>query len=818
MHIQLFFQLFGIAALPAVLSGVIYTLQKKGRLDKFKSGPKQIIIGIIFGLLACLGTAYGVDIDGAVANTRDAAIVCAGLLFGSPAGIIAGIIGGLYRWFAVYWGAGEFTRVACTIACILAGFYAAFLRKYMFESKMPSWILGFFVGCVMEVVHINLLFFTNFRDLHKTLGILDRITVPMVLANGIGVSLSILLITILSGQSIFYNAKQSKARISQTVQNWLLFTVLIALISSATFTSSLQAKIADVNTKQLIENNILDAKKDIRDASDENLLKITKKVASKISSANIENGEELSRVVSSFDVDEVSIIDTNGIIINSTNPDYIGFDMSQGQQSAEFLCLLDKEVSYVQEYTNITYNDNVSMKYAGVSLRSGGFVQVGYNSAHFYSDLRTRVNIAAKNRHIGTTGYIIITDDKYQFESHSNGFGLDAVKLSDRKAIFDGIFNNVPELEMVTGKILDNDVYCMYTITEGYKIIGVYPIDDAYFTRNVALYANGFIEIIIFAVLFALIYILIRVVVVNNILKINQSLAKITAGNLNTTVDVYSNQEFSLLSDDINNTVDTLKRYIAEAASRIDAELEYAKNIQLSALPHVEPNFTNKREYELEACMFTAKEVGGDFFDFYYIDDTHLAITIADVSGKGIPASLFMMTSKTMLRNITESGIPINEALTLANERLCEGNDANMFVTVWSAVIDLKTGHVTFANAGHNPPAIRKKNGSYSFLPGRPGLVLAAMDMMKYKLQEFDLEPGDTFYLYTDGVTEATNADEKLYGDDRLISALNNVYSDSASMSHICSGVKADVDNFVAEAPQFDDITMVSFKFLAYKE
>ena len=268
-----------------------------------------------------------------------------------------------------------------------------------------------------------------------------------------------------------------------------------------------------------------------------------------------------------------------------------------------------------------------------------------------------------------------------------------------------------------------------------------------------------------------------------------------------------------MLSNDINSTVDTLKRYIAEAASRIDAELQYAKDIQASALPHIEPNFVGKDEYELYACMFTAKEVGGDFHDFYYVDENHLAITMADVSGKGIPAALFMMTSKTMLRNMIESGIPIEEAMTSANARLCENNDANMFVTVWAAIIDLRTGHMEFGNAGHNHPVIRKKDGSYEFLKSRPGMVLAGMDGVRYRRNEYQLEKGDILYLYTDGVTEATNINNELFGDDRLIDSLNKSYNENITMEEVCASVKKDVDVFVDEAPQFDDITMLAYKF-----
>lgn len=812
----MYLQLMIIATLPGLVSCIVYMIQKKGIFEKFSYEFRQCIIGIIFGIIACLGTAYGVDVGGALANTRDAAIICAGLFFGGPAGIIAGIMGGVYRWIAVYWGAGEFTRLACSVACILAGFYAAFIRKYMFERKLPGWIMGFFVGSVMEVVHINLLFLTNTDNLDKTLDVLDALTVPMVVCNGLGVALPILAITILSGEKLFYDYKKYKARISQTIQKWLLGTVLIALVTTSFFSFSLQAIIANADAATVMRDTIKDVKEDIRDASDENLLKITNKIGEEISSMDNPteiSKEELLKIAEEYNVDEINVIDKNGIIVRTTKDIYEGFDMASGIQSSEFLSLYSGKKELVQEYMPVSYDSSVYMKYAGVRIKGMNLVQVGYGSQKFRGDIEERITLAAINRHIESTGYVVIINEKFEYESYGESSDVKYLSNDSAESIYGNIIKDKPELTVINSNILDRDVFCMYTTAEGYYIIGVYPVEEAYFTRNIAFYFYAFMEIIIFAVLFAVIYILVRVIVVNNIYKINKSLAEITGGNLNATVDVRNNEEFSVLSNDINSTVDTLKRYIEEAASRIDAELQYAQSIQMSALPHIEPGFVGKKEYDLNAAMFTAKEVGGDFYDFYYVDETHLVLTIADVSGKGIPAALFMMTAKTMLRNMAESGMSIENAMTNANSRLCENNDANMFVTTWSAIVDLETGHINFANAGHNPPVIKKKDGKFEYVKCKAGFVLAGMDGIKYKLQELDIEPGDVIYLYTDGVTEATDANSELYGEDRLLTILNEIYNDEISMDELCKGVKADVDKFVGEAPQFDDITMVAFRF-----
>ena len=212
--------------------------------------------------------------------------------------------------------------------------------------------------------------------------------------------------------------------------------------------------------------------------------------------------------------------------------------------------------------------------------------------------------------------------------------------------------------------------------------------------------------------------------------------------------------------------------------------------------------------------MDPAKVVGGDFYDFYMIDEESLVFLVADVSGKSIPASLFMMRAKTMIRNYVETEISLGEVLTKANSRLCEGNDAGMFVTTWIGDLDLKTGELRYANAGHNLPLLKKKDGSFEYLKIPAGFVLAGMDGIKYKEQSLMMEPGDVLFVYSDGVVEATNLDKELYGDDRLRECLNEHPDETAQQ--LCESVLADVNKFYEGAEQFDDITELSLKFLKY--
>ena len=782
----------------AVLAVILYLAEKKTLFGKMNYKLKQCIIGILFGALAAFSTEYGVDVGGAVMNVRDASPLCAGLIFGAPAGIISGVIGGAYRWLAVYWGAGEYTRLACSVSAVLAGCIAALLRKHMFDDKKPSWIYGLGIGMVYEVLHMLMIFVTNMNDANRAFTFVESCTLPMVLANGIAVGLAVMAVSILGREKLKFHKEQKQ--ISQTFQFWLFICIVIAYFVTSGFTYVLQTGMSGKETESVININLEDVHKDITDTSDENLLKITRTVRSEY----LSDDTPLYILCERYNVKGINIVDQNGIITDSTLKEFIGYDMASGEQSAEFLVLLDGEEEFVQKYQPLSIDESISRKYAGVRLPDGGFIQVGYDAEQFQKDIDAHVIEVTKNRHIGNNGFVAICDENLNIvidRSDYSGKNLNTIGVSIDTDV-------TSENTVFEAEIYGKPYFLAYTFAEGYYIIGAIPKSEAMFMRNVSIYVSIFMEILIFAALFTLIYFLIKKVIIDNLRKINGTLAEITDGNLNVTVDVRTNEEFASLSDDINQTVSTLKRYIAEAAARIDKELEFAKEIQYSALPSVFPPYPNRKDFEIYAHMITAKEVGGDFYDFYMLGDSTLAFMIADVSGKGIPAAMFMMQAKTIIKDLAESGLELPEVFATANKKLCENNDAGMFVTAWMGILDLKTGLLKFVNAGHNPPLVRQADGEFAYLKARSGMVLAGMDGIKYRQNELQLTPGDQIFLYTDGVTEATDKNNQLYGEERLLETVNrNIVMDTRKL---CEAVKSDVDQFVGEAPQFDDITMLS--------
>jgi len=703
------FLLILASLLPVVAAAIFHHLDRNTNFVHWKFWPRQIIIGIVFGGLAVIGTEYGIPFNGAQVNCRDAAVITAGLFFGGPAGIIAGIIGGVERWVAVAWGIGTFTRVACSFSTIIAGFYAAVLRRFLFKEKRPSWSIAMAIGVVMEVFHLTMVFITNMGTPAKAMAVVRSCTVPMLLANGLSVMLAAVVLSTMDLNRLS-RVKIEKKRVAQLVQSWMMLVVVFAFFITSFFVYRLQTAIADTDTEALLSTALEEVQSDIAAA------------------------------------EELGISD-----------EIIGMIKNRHVGKTGFIMLLSKDfkpISAPDVYSYVKLQG--TMKTLGIVPKEGVLFRAQYGGAYYYN-------------------YFI----KY----------------------------------------------------DGNLLIASLPEEEAMLSRNIALYVNVFLEIMVFALMFALIFRLIDRTVVRPLQNVTKSLNHIAADNLEEgAVDEQSSAEFVSLSTDINAMVNTLQaqrraeqeRLVleqerqAKELERQAKELDLAKNIQASALPRIFPAFPQRHDFDIYASMRPAKEVGGDFYDFYMTDVDKqrdvLHFLIADVSGKGVPAAMFMMSAKAELKTLTErKNMQVGDVFTRGNNALCEGNDAGMFVTAWQGGIDLETGTVSFANAGHNPPLVRHQNGKFEYLKSKVGLVLAGMKDIPYRTQNLQLEPGDIIFLYTDGVTEATNARLELFGEDRLLETLNSrTFTD---MKELCQFVRDSVDAFVGDAPQFDDITMLALRY-----
>ncbi len=450
------------------------------------------------------------------------------------------------------------------------------------------------------------------------------------------------------------------------------------------------------------------------------------------------------------------------------------------------------------------------------------------------------VEQSTQNRNIGLSGFMLVIDKDYSLltyiyeliEYHHKTFPYTEVLKRYDEGIDENIVNETKQegfyeqtLDIETKLLFGRDDFwgtdCFYCVNRqlGVYILSLYPAEEALEMANGTIGLIVLIEIVVFAVLFIVLHVLIKRRFVRKLDAVNASLAAITGGDLNERVEIRDTREFDSLSTSINTTVDRLKAYIAEVEARMERDLSVAKEVQTSALPNVFPPFPEQKEFELYASMHAAKEVGGDFYDFFMLNDRTLGFLIADVSGKSIPGAMFMMTAKTVIKSLAESGLTPEEVFSQANDKLCENNDAEMFITAWMGYLDLKTGLVRVANAGHNPPVLIR-DGKAEYVKLRAGLVLASMEGMRYREQTVQLQPGDILYLYTDGVTEAMDKGEELYGEERLqkILSFGEKYPEptakNGTVASVCRLVSGDLAAFTAGAEQSDDITMLCIRYL----
>ena len=446
----------------------------------------------------------------------------------------------------------------------------------------------------------------------------------------------------------------------------------------------------------------------------------------------------LQHLADELKVDELCVVDHKGLLTHSANEEDIGFDFMKVEgQAAGFRPLLDRETEVTQPLLPNTRAGDM-IKYVGVWLPEGGFVQVGCREKSLRYLARSALTGLTHNRHVsGEDGYIVITTASGTIISH-------------------------PDEHRESGQWQEpgDDCYWQRRVVEGFSVYVVIPKRTAIVERRVLVGMSSLMN------------------------GMTLVLAAILVGLV------------------IASYVRTQVR--AQRAK----EMKMAADIQESAIPRVFPPFPGEKRVDIYANMDTAKEVGGDFYDFYFSGRSKITFLIADVSDKGVPAALFMMRAKTIIKSIAQTGKPVAEVVTEANNALCEGNGANMFVTAWIGEIDLESGRISYVNAGHNPPIIIRTDEDDDYLRTRPGLVLGAMSGVKYRSQEVTLAPGEAIYLYTDGLTEQTNDQGEMFGEERLLSFISFGHFQSETQK-ILSKVSAQVSAFAANMEQADDRTQL---------
>ena len=800
------FKMTSVTGLYVLLTVLLWNYNRKRTLTLYH----KLLIGLIYGGCAVLSTHFGIDYNHMMLNVRDLGPLSAGLFFDPVSGIIAGLIGGIERYIAgAFWGIGSYTRVACSVSTCLAGFLAAFLHIYIFKRKKPSATYGFFMGAVMEVFHMYVVFITHRDDMEMAFYVVRTCSIPMIIFCGLGMAASstVLKICTKEWKNPFRKVLDEEVPVSHKFQVWLFAVSFTILTLSLIFSFAIQTQKAI----QDAHDTITDVSEDIRETYIE-LKKIeentdalageTACIEALALAKAIEYGSGLEAVDESFlehmrsifHLISVAVVDGKGEVI------------AEAGQSPIYASLLKEVLKGSRESLSV----DLSESQAVAGARCGrGMIQVVVDKDNLSAALNLEeLGEVLSFFHVGKEGSFIIVRDSGLVTAGSrkgeylSNHDLEYLKNQPGETFYQAVFFG--EKLLCRSERLD----------DGLMLLVMLPMQEIYSNRDSQTYETAFADIILFAVVYVLTSLLVQKIVVNNLNMVNASLDRITNGDLNEIVSVRNSSEFASLSNDINQTVHVLKGYIEAAEKRFEQELEFARTIQDSALPK---NFVFPRnDFEIYAIMDPAKEVGGDFYDFFFIDMYKLVLVIADVSGKGIPAALFMMRAKTAIRGLAESGQEPSEILYKANNTLCEGNDAEMFVTVWLGIIDLQTGKMRCANAGHEYPALMRAGGCYELVKDKHSLALAAMEDMPFREYELQLYPGDHLFVYTDGIPEAINEKVEQYGGERLTEILNKVKNEK--MQEILPAVRADIAEFAGNAEQFDDITMLGFSYFGQEK
>lgn len=515
---------------------------------------------------------------------------------------------------------------------------------------------------------------------------------------------------------------------------------------------------------------------------------------------------------------EVSVVDHRGVVTHSSNPNLVGYDLHDNKSMSGYLCVLDGRDYYAGDFYPDFFEEKNedSMVYGAVAVREfDSMVLFGFDRETMTMQLEGELNNNITQNRIGETGYMIACTPEGKMAAITEAAVSDRLKTD---APYTGEME-LPEKEgEIRQQILEffgEKCYVSAVKQPGYYLIAAYPVKDANALRVKYNILTGIIFTVVFIALLITLYILLKKHVVHEVSSIQGSLHRITEGDLDGKASADGSLEFCELSDGINATVANLKDRIQAAKEQMAGELEKARRIQKAAVPEAFPEHEN---FGLYASMSTAEAVGGDFYDFFRVDANTLCFVVADVSGKGMPAALYMMNAKTLIRTFAEQGLPIHQVAERVNRKLYENYGGDMFLRAWLGLLDLGTGIISYVHAGYYLPILVGENTA--FVRQSFNFVLGGIETVRYERQEIRLLPGESIYLYTGGITDAQSADGKLYGADRVLALIKEkkdelLKLDADALCRAgCEMVYDDVMAFMGDAPRLDDITMM---WLTYK-
>lgn len=596
------------------------------------------------------------------------------------------------------------------------------------------------------------------------------------------------------------------------------FLIWLALLICAAYTVigvlgyNRAAGQAWLKTEQVVKTRLLDLKELMRhaeismqhvaDINKEAAIERTRALAEiiRLEPSALHHQERLQGLCNDLGAEQMAIANAKGTIIAAIPAENIGYDLSSHEQSREFLACINSPGTEICQRPRPNGAEGKRLQYAGVCrLDEPGVVQLGFRTHHEEEVRHTAAfSQLASNFDLGKNGAII-------------AFQQGAVLNSDASTYPTTDLLALPLNQATIIRMADEAHFAYAIEDQGNRIVGVLPIQEVYRDLNRTVISQLLSNLTLFIVVFVALSYLLQRLVIRGIGQINNSLRKITSGNLNERVDVGYTPEFASLSSGINAMVDSLQSYGEQNRLAMERELELARNIQLTALPSTFPAFPHRKEFELYATCTQAKSVGGDFYDFFLTDENNLSLLVADVSGHGVPAALFMMRCMSIIRGLARSGSTPLELVSETNKALCEGNSTNMRVNLFYASLDISSGLLTFVNSGP-PQALRQSEGSaYELIPMRSGISLGVEPNATHAQGQIQLQHGDRLFIYTDGVLKATDKEQAPFGAARLQAALA---SRPAHVADVTQQVTTALRQFTEDAEQSQDVTMLVLEYV----
>ena len=562
-------------------------------------------------------------------------------------------------------------------------------------------------------------------------------------------------------------------------KQFLLVAVLAAVyVTTLTVVWIVQSQMAASGLDRLMEVSVASAVDSVDYNVEPEALRVARVLVTEWGSSANAAKADLAAALEHYDCEEINIVGPDNIIVAAAEPLYVGIDMTKKPTTDAFTALNTGARAYVTQKfrkSGCKRSDdkggmNLWLKYVGLPFPDGGYLQLGDSYRNFRTRFQRALERLMQKMTVGERGSALLVD-------------------RENRTIISGYRPEWTNLPLADSGV-DPDAFDEKGTIREISVFGVKS-----FVRRVRL---EFADMDV--------YVVIPTADVLHLRNLTFSLVALVLGLVMSVGGT--------LFCKVIRQHERIEALFAQEAERIEKDMAMAKSIQTNALPSVFPPYPNLTHVmDINARMRTAREVGGDFYDFYFVESDKLALVIADVSGKGVPAALFMMRAKATIQSFLKSGKSVTDAVTKTNHRLSRGNDANMFVTMWVGIIDLKTGELEFVNAGHNPPLVNRVDGSAEYLRAKSGLALAAMDGVDYASRKMKLSPGDGILLYTDGVTEATNRKTEFFGEKRLMRTFGKCLRAHDSGA-VIDGVLADVDAFMDGAEQADDMTLLAFRLV----